>query len=124
MSVKYISARSASKNLSLISSLACTPSSACCLRGSCSFSAKLMMWCSARGCHPELCVKICSKQGGKETRAEQKTGSKRKKLLCEQRLSLRNEEQRKKNHPPDDNSTRSKHKTTSREHFLTQKSRV
>jgi len=24
-------------------------------------------------CHPELCVKICSKQGGKETRAEQKT---------------------------------------------------
>ncbi len=25
------------------------------------------------GCHPELCVKICSKQGGKETRAEQKT---------------------------------------------------
>src|SRR6266568_3554687 len=26
-----------------------------------------------KGCHPELCVKICSKQGGKETRAEQKT---------------------------------------------------
>src|SRR6266702_2161507 len=65
------------------------------------------------GCHPELCVKICSKQGGKETRAEQKTRSKRKKLLCEQSLPLRNEEQRKKNHPPDDNSTRSKHKTTS-----------
>ncbi len=25
------------------------------------------------GCHPELCVKISSKQGGKETRVEQKT---------------------------------------------------
>src|SRR6266567_5070549 len=26
-------------------------------------------------CHPELCVKICSKQGGKEKRAEQKNRS-------------------------------------------------